>query len=86
MSKLLAIAKALRLDVAQILHPDMEMIEKLKGLDKPDVARKTARTASDKEMVAALLRYFNAIANDEMRGEVITHAKRLASLNKYEDQ
>ena len=66
------ISRVLGVDVKAIIGPQNPLI----GLSKTvDVDR-----ALRDPRISALLRYFSAIKTDEMRDEVITHAKRLADL------
>ncbi len=70
--RLMEISRVLGVDVKAIIGPQNPLI----GLSKTvDVDR-----ALRDPRISALLRYFSAIKTDEMRDEVITHAKRLADL------
>ncbi len=67
--RLLDICRALGVDLPAIIGPEAPMI----GKSKKEVSKIEVQAE-------ALLKYFKAIKSDELRDEVITHAKRLATL------
>lgn len=88
---LLVIARALEVDAAEFLL-SQALADEPRGAPAPinhpmepvdtslPRSKKSKKSLSRNEMVANLLQYFDEIATDEMRHEIITHAKRLAGL------